>query len=410
MKVRLSFKDLIMHALTGSKAEITPCHYFVFKENIDPKKLHEAVKKSLELYPLMACTIVYDKGYYFETTTNLYPIFNCKEEDRPRSFRKGTNGYLWSISYYENKLCIDICHSLSDGRGWMYFIESIIDSYFNGMSNKNIVDEKIMEDAIDKKAKGYFKKKQEKGYKRSDIQYVNNNDATANCHLLVTDMKQVLDAAHKVEASPVTIIAPLFSQTLRDFIKPGAKNRNVSCIVPVDTRAILKYNNSHNSISEAYFTYIDKFDNVDISQLSTIYRAMLDLQVQPESISESVRNQMKMYQPILKLLNPFTFKPISKIGGKIAKETQCNFVITYLGKTTFDPIVYESIEKYYWRSWHQFQDCNIAALDYNGKLYITITENYEKGDEIANNFINRCKSVGIDIKEIDKKEVFQVLY
>lgn len=410
MKTKLSYKDLVLYTLCGSKAEITPCFYIVFKDNIDQNKLNEAVKKSLELYPLMNCGIIYDKGYYFETINKPYPIYNCKEENRPRSFKKDGNGYLWLISYYENKLYIDVSHSLSDGRGWMNFITAIINSYFGVVSMEHSIEDKYMEDVIDINAKGYFKKKQKNGYKRSDIDYVNNRDDVANLHLLVTDMKQVLDAAHKIEASPVTVLAPLFSQTLRDFIKHNAKNKNVSCIVPVDTRSILKYDSSHNSVSEAYFTYIDKFDDIDISKLSTIYRAMLDLQVQPESISEYIFKQKKMYLSILKLVNSFTIKIISKIAGWVGKQTQCNFVLTYLGKMNFNPIIYQNIEKIYWRSWHQFQDCNIAAVDFNNKLYIAITENYSKGNEIVNNFINRCKNIGIDIKEIENKEVFQVLY
>lgn len=406
MKQEVYFKDLLMHTFVGSTCENSPCQVAFLKEAVNYDKLLNALKITLDVFPLMKSTITNDKGLCFKTIENPYPIVNCKLEDRPRKLGKSANGYMWRLTYYDKAICLDTAHSMSDGRGWMSFFTTLINAYFgvNPQSNLNSNEERF-EDKLVKGVETYAKRKQAKGFKRKNIKYDRNGDKKATCHLLIADTKQVLDAVHKIDATPAIVFAPIFSRVLRNFINPKAKNKNVSCLLPVDARNILGFNTTHNGFVEAYITYIDKFDDIEIGKLSTIYRAILDLQVQPESIMHNFSKQIKTYKPILFHKNKYFLKVVGAIGGYISKNNQCNFVISYLGKSYFDESVNNGIDAYYWHSWHQFQDSNIAMVDFNGSLYMTITEDYIHGDEIVDEFIKECNSVGINLKEIEKRSI-----
>ncbi len=405
MTQELGYKDILMHCLAGTKAENTPCYFVELKDSVDYSKLKKAVEVTLEVFPLMKCIITYDDGICYKTIGKKYPIVNSKIEERFRVINAGANGYMWQITYYDRYICLDGAHSISDGRGWMSFFTTLINAYYGVLPSNNNSKEDFMENKLIPGVETFAKRKQQKGFRRKSICYNKKGDKRAQCHLLVANMQQVLDAVHKIDSTPAVVFAPIFSRTLRKFINPKAKNKNVSCLMPIDVRGILDFDTTHNGFSEAYITYLDKFDNYEIGKLSTIYRAMLDLQVQPESVMNSVSKQIKKFKPKIIRNSKVLLRLGGLIGGTYVKNTQCNFVITYLGKSYFDKKIEENIEAYYVHSWHQFQDCNIAMVDYDGMLYITIIEDYVEGDDIVKEFVKDCGEIGIELIEKENRTI-----
>ncbi len=401
MRYELAFKDKVMYALIGTKAEISPAFVMKFKTDIDGARLTKAVQDAIIKYPIVGCRFSEKGGIHYEENSGPLPIVNAPLEKKPRYFGRDTNGYLWQITYYGPDLSFDRSHVVSDGRGWLAFFKLVM-RYYYGLGDdtgSSKYPEKELEDFADASAKGYARTAQPKGFRRSSVPFIRRRNDAGECHILTADMKQVLAAAHKVEASPATILAPLFSRALRANMKRGTKNRHVSCIIPIDARGPLKFDTTHNGIGEAEITYRDRFDGMDLSTVSTIYRAILDLQVQPESMIEHITKQYRSYTPILNIKFKGLQKLIFRIAGSYAKSHQANFVLTYLGKASFAPEVLSDLSEYYVRSWHQFMDCNISAVDLNGTLFINVIENYQN-KKIIDDFIHICHDAGIDLKKL----------
>lgn len=69
----------------------------------------------------------------------------------------------------------------------------------------------------------------------------------------------------------------------------------------------------------------------------------------------------------------------------------------------------EGIADFQFRSWTDFGECNIAALDFNGTLLLNICENYQN-KKIVPTFIQLCREQGMYIEELKCIEFEQANY
>ena len=148
----------------------------VLKEEVNEKILYQAVNRALEQYPSfkvrMKAGIFW---YYFEY--NPKKIIIEEEKDYPCKYiePKTNNNYLFKITYFKNKINIDIFHSLTDGNSGNMFFKEIIYNYLE-IAHKNELKEerksrKIIEcDTEDSYIKNYDRKA--KGNSSSKKAYV----------------------------------------------------------------------------------------------------------------------------------------------------------------------------------------------------------------------------------------------
>jgi hypothetical protein len=87
------------------------------------------------------------------------------------------------------------------------------------------------------------------------------------------------------------------------------------------------------------------------------------------------------------------------------KHTDCNFVFTYLGKMDLGEEIMSGISDFSFRSWTDFGECNLAAVDFGGTLVLTICENFYN-KEIIKDFIDICNEKGIHF-EIEREYEYE---
>ncbi len=101
------------------------------KEDIDPEVLQQAVEKVLPFFDVFRFKM--KRGlfwYYFET--NKRPLPKIKEEDiYPCAYIEPyeNNEYLFRVSYYQNRINLEVFHALTDGNGAMAFLKEITYQY-----------------------------------------------------------------------------------------------------------------------------------------------------------------------------------------------------------------------------------------------------------------------------------------
>lgn len=106
----------------------------VLKEKINPKILEYAVNNTLDTYK--SFKVKMKQGFfwnYFEENSK-QPVIE-EERDYPCKYinPKTNNDYLFKITYFENKINIEIFHSLTDGNNGTTFFKEIIYNYLELM-------------------------------------------------------------------------------------------------------------------------------------------------------------------------------------------------------------------------------------------------------------------------------------
>ena len=403
-RYQLGAMDLYPIAVNKTCMENSPLFKVQFVEKVDVIRLYDAVKRALKDHPLFACTIVYDKQYYLEEFDNEFSLLNINEENRPLIYGDNTNGYLWQICYDDYHVVFEWCHAISDGRGGFEFFTSILSYYFNVEKPVEVNLDLGLESLYDKKEKGIPQKKQPNGFKAKHMPYIKRGYKT-DCHILKVPMKEILTVSKKNDSSPAAVLPPLFSMAIRKSLSKKIKNRNVCCNLIIDCRAPMKFKTMHNCVLSKKITYIDKYDNLDFSLVSTIYRSLIDLAVQPENIVYEATKMVNTIKPLVSIRPRFIQKFLVNIVTKSMKHTDCNFVFTYLGKMNLDEKVMKGINDFSFRSWTDFGECNLAAIDFGGTLVLNICENFYN-KSVIKDFIDICNELGIHF-EIAKEYEYE---
>jgi hypothetical protein len=153
----------------------------------------------------------------------------------------------------------------------------------------------------------------------------------------------------------------------------------------------------HNCVLSKKITYIDEYDKLDFALVSTIYRSLIDLAVQPENIVCEATKMVDTIKSLVSIKPRFLQKAVTNIVTKSMKHTDSNFVLTYLGKMDLGEEIMKGISDFSFRSWTDFGECNLAAVDFGGTLVLNICENFYN-KKVIKDFIDICNEVGIHFK------------
>ena len=97
------------------------------KEDIDHKVLLEALKKTLSILPIINVSL--KAGffwYYLEETNNKIEVL----EDNGK-ICSTKNNKLYRLTYYKNRINLELSHVLSDGRGSLEIFKILINNYLS---------------------------------------------------------------------------------------------------------------------------------------------------------------------------------------------------------------------------------------------------------------------------------------
>ena len=101
-----------------------------------------------------------------------------------------------------------------------------------------------------------------------------------------------------------------------------------------------------------------------------------------------------MIQPLAAIKPRSLQKALANIVAKSMKHGEGNFVFTYFGKMDLGEEVMKGIRDFSFRSWTDFGECNLAAIDFGGTLVLNICENF-CDKKVIDDFIDICNEKGI---------------
>jgi len=161
---RLDNSAKIFPMSTGEKYSTVFRLSAVLKKDIQPEILQKAVIETLEKYQAFKVKMKTGLFWYYLEQNNKEPKVE-EERDYPCKYinPRRNRGYLFKVTYFKNKINIDIFHSLTDGNGGTTFFREIIYTYLEmcypeELKKENRKARKIEYDIEDSYIKNYNKK------------------------------------------------------------------------------------------------------------------------------------------------------------------------------------------------------------------------------------------------------------
>ena len=166
----------------------------------------------------------------------------------------------------------------------------------------------------------------------------------------------------------------------------------------IDARTPTGTETIHNFILTRQLSYVDRYDDMEFALVSTIYRSLLDVTVQPENAASHAAELVHGIQALLGIRPAAIRKLLFRQIATLLKKTQCNFAFTYLGRVPVSEETAGHLLDFQFRSWADFGQANLAVIDLNGTMHINICEEY-KDQRVIDAFAENCRSVGIAVQE-----------
>lgn len=311
----------------------------VLKESVDKEMLEKAVLKALTRYKEFKVKMTRGIFWYYLEENTKKPIiqeeiyYPCK-----RIKPIYNNDYLFSVTYFERKINIEIFHSLTDGNGGLIFFREIIYNYLE-MKHTELVDEeerkarKVKIDSEDSYMANFDKKtKKSKGNKRAYIlrgKELKFNQVSVN-HLLINN-DDIKKECTKYDVSTTqyltsVLIWSIYNANVLKY-KSLFKNRKpINVCIPVNLKKYYKSNTMSN-----FFSYISVNAEMDIcisfDEIIKFVKSEFETKLAKEEIAKTMSDNIKIGSNIFISAIPLSLKKI--IIRSIYTEIQKFLSITY---------------------------------------------------------------------------------
>ena len=232
----------------------------VLKEMVQPDILKKAVDKVL--VNLSSFKVKLKKGafwYYFEE--NNKEIIVEEEKNYPCKYidPSTNNDYLFKVTYWENKVNLDIFHSLTDGNSGIIFLREIVYTYIELAHPENFgtklrLERKLSNNTEDDYLKNYDKKS--KGTKGSKRAYALKGKklplaAIGVIHVNI-NLSQLKEKAGKKGVTITQYLTAILIQAIYETnYKKNKGKKPIRICIPVDLKKYFKSETVNN-----FFSYI----------------------------------------------------------------------------------------------------------------------------------------------------------
>ena len=379
----------------------------VLKEEINANILKKSV--NLVLKQLPSFKVKLKKGafwYYFEDNTK--EIIIEEEKDYPCKYidPNTSNDYLFKVTYWKNKINLDIFHSLTDGNSGVIFLREIVYTYIELTHKEEFnkalrTKKKLSNNTEDDYLKNYDKKS--KGARDGKRAYVLNGKKLPLVAIGVIHININLEELkNKAKEKGVTITQYLTAVLIYSIYNSKYKKKNaekpIKVCVPVDLRKYFKSETVSN-----FFSYITVAADMKLKMLQNFegilkfVKSEFERLLTKEEISKTMSANVKLgNNPFIKIIPLFLKLPIVKLSYlEIRKYTTITF--SNIGRIGIIGEYQKYIDKFLMLiAPETVEKIKCSSCSFENNLVFTFTSTLQD-TEVEEAFCKKLREEGIDI-------------
>ena len=380
----------------------------LLKEDVDQTALQLALEKVLPYFDIFKMTM--KKGlfwHYFEE--NDRPVPEVREErNYPCMFINpyDNNNYLFRMTYYKNRINLEVFHALTDGNGAINFLKEITYQYIRikhtelkGKVKNSLASETSL-DAEDSYLSNY-KHKEKKTYETKRAVIIKGEKLLSNQLAITHGMIPVSQIKKVAKDYGVTInqylVAVYTWAIYRSYLKGRTSKHPISTCVPVNLRPYFGSDTNKNFFVVVSAIFEPTKDEYTFEEVLEIVSKSLKDQVTKENLeklfSYNVSNEVNVaLRAIPLVLKEFAMKQVYNASAKANTTTVTNLGII----KTSDPYT-DYIERFQAiLSMSKGQNMKMTVLSFKDTLTLTFSACI-KNNSIQKTFFRKLTEDGIDV-------------
>lgn len=219
------------------------------KEEVDKEILQSALECTINLFPMYRSILRRGIFWYYFESTDLKPMV-VQENKLPCSmlYHQNRRNLLFEVSYYHNRINLEIYHALTDGTGALGFLKTLLFYYITLRYQADFEDQlpvldydaslsQKMDDSFLKHYSGdskIDKVRLKKAYLITGRRYIDNRLKVIDG---IMSAKQVLELAHRYNTTMTVLLTALLMKAIYQDMPARARKYPVRITVPVNLRS-----------------------------------------------------------------------------------------------------------------------------------------------------------------------------
>ncbi len=388
-------------AATGKKDTRVFRFYCVLREPVKADALQSALDKTLEKYPLFLSVL--RKGVFWFYMEPREIKASVKEEDRPpcsRIYVPDQKKLLFEVSYYKNRVNLEVFHGLTDGTGAVQFLRELIRNYLISVhpgenfpeldGGEELTDNDYEEDSFSQYYTG-----DRRGTGKSRPAFQLKGERLEQSEMEITQIRlsasEVHRKAREYQVSVTAYLAAAFLYAIYEEVPRSGLKKPVSLMIPVNLRNFFPSGSMTNFWSwiETSFQCGEKTQFVDIIGKM---RESFGKESLREEISGRMNELVRLEKnPFLRAV-PLEIKNLFLLAGTTLGGRSVTAVYSNIGRIQM-PSEYDGyIQRFgFFASTDKMQLCSCS---YGDELVLGLTSKIVNSN-IRRNFVNLLRKDGI---------------
>ena len=232
-------------------------------ELIDADILKQALVQTKESFPVFNVSLKMGLFWYYLEEEDDVP--EVKEEHLPVCFRIDSyrDEVLYRVTYYKNRINLEVSHIISDGRGTLEFFTSLVENYISLKYKVKVVPKfkaSVLEREEDSYDKYYKKCKAPKNKTINTYNFKGKKIKKHNIRFVEMHMsaKKLLTISKSNSVSLTVYIVSLIIRSILKTMSYKDSGKTIRIAVPVDLRSFYYSKTTKNFFGLVYVNY--KFD------------------------------------------------------------------------------------------------------------------------------------------------------
>ena len=370
----------------------------LLKENIDKECLEKAVNETLEDFPIFRSILKKGLFWYYLEETKIKPIVR---EETTSPCESLNTPLLFEVTYYQNKINLEVYHALSDGAGCTPFFENLI---FNYLKEKHhLKDNTILttssdyEKEIDSFSKYYNPNNKKKGKKKENAYQLKGKWYPEGKIRIITgstNTSKIKELAHQYNTTITGLLISLIIKSMEDILSIKEKKKTVSITVPIDLRKYFKSKTVRNFFNVTNITYKFTKNNTPLEDIIKEVNKQLKESLTEERINANMTKLIRLERFfIIRLVPLFIKNKVMMYSYKLTRKKQ-TMGLSNVGKITLPSSCKPYVDKC--MVMNSTDVLEMCIISYEEEICMSFSSHFINS-ELEKNFFRLLKEYNLNI-------------
>ena len=384
------------------------------EEDVEPELLNRAIREMTQRFPTYFVRLRAGFFWYYLEETDeavtarpdyAYPLTHMTRRELRRCCLR--------VLYYQNRIAVEIFHSVTDGTGGLIFLKNLAARYLELKYGEEYSHEAGVVDLTEESgaeerrdcflqcgAEGTVGRAEPNAYRLSGEE---ETDGFRHITTGIVPTDVLLDKAHEQGATVTAYLAAVMGEAVADKQAEdggtGRLARPVKITIPVNLRKVFGLETFRNFTLAVNIGFDPRLGEYSHEQVCRLMHHQLAAEVIPQRMAGRVTTNVRLQKNLLLRLMPLAVKRTAmRLVYAASGESKGCLNISNMGVVTLPTGMRERVKRFDFVIGVQYSyPNNCSVVSWQGKTYISMIRNIREA-ELERLFFSRLVELGIPVE------------